>query len=100
MNIRYFLRQGKINLEEIIEDSKNQGASSKRRTIIHAEEEGLFSIKQIEKDIEDDNRSEGESNDPTQYTMEDAAFIETLSKPGKRKKKWREIFDKGKANDL
>ncbi|KAI9276054.1 hypothetical protein BY458DRAFT_506950 [Sporodiniella umbellata] len=82
---KYFLNQVKRHLEEIIEDSKNQGTSSKIKTTIHAEE-GLFSIKQIENDLEDNNKSEGESNEPKQYTIEDAAFIETLSKPGKRKK--------------
>lgn len=95
---RYFLSQVKRNLEEIIENSKKQGTSSKTKAITHAEE-GLFSIKQIERDLEDNNRSEGESSDPKQYTIEDAEFIETCSKPGKRKR-WREIFDKVKANGL
>lgn len=91
---RYFLSQVKRNLE----NSKKQGTSSKTKIITHAEE-GLFSIKQIEKDLKDNNKSEGESSDPKQYTTEDAEFIETCSKPGKRKR-WREIFDKGKANGL
>lgn len=77
---RYFLSQVKRNLEEIIENSKDQGTSIKRKTIINTEE-GLFSIKQIKKDHKDNDRSEGESNKPKQYTIEDAAFIETLSKP-------------------
>ncbi|KAI9243787.1 hypothetical protein EDC94DRAFT_488720, partial [Helicostylum pulchrum] len=54
---RYFVSQVKRNLEKIIEESKNQGTSSNRKTIIHAEE-GLFSIKQIQKNLEDNNRSE------------------------------------------
>lgn len=95
---RHFLSQVKRNLEKIIEESKDQGTSSNRKTIIHAEE-GLFSIKQIQKDLENNNRSEGESNGSRQYNNEDAAFIETLSKPGKRKK-WKEIFDKGKSKGL
>lgn len=74
----------KRNLEKIIEESKDQGTSSNRKTIIHAKE-GLFSIKQIQKDLEDNGRSEGESDNPKQYTIEDAALIETLSKPGKSK---------------
>ncbi|GAA5814903.1 hypothetical protein MFLAVUS_008406 [Mucor flavus] len=89
-NTRFFLRNVKRNLEEIIENSKNQETSSERKTIINAEE-GLVAIKQFEKDLEDDK--------PTQYTTEDAAFIEALSKPGKRRR-WGEIFAKGKANGL
>ncbi|KAI8087514.1 hypothetical protein BDF21DRAFT_324681, partial [Thamnidium elegans] len=55
---RYFVSQVKRNLEKIIEENKNQGVSSSRKTIIHAEE-GLFSVKQIQKNLEDNNRSEG-----------------------------------------
>ncbi|KAG1153956.1 hypothetical protein G6F46_010755 [Rhizopus delemar] len=54
----YFLSQVKRNLEKIIEESKDQGTSSNTKTIIHAEE-GLLSIKQIQKNLEDNNRSEG-----------------------------------------
>ncbi len=95
---RYFVSQVKRNLEKIIEKSKDQGTSSNRKTIIHAKE-GLFSIKQIQKDLEDNDRSEGESDNPKQYTTEDDVFIETLRKPGKRRK-WREIFGKGKVKGL
>lgn len=95
---KYFLDQVKRHLDEIIKDNKNQGTGSKTKTVNHAEE-GLISIKQIENDLEDNNSSEGEVNDPKMYTIDDAEFIDSLSKPGKRKK-WGEIFDKGKAIGL
>ncbi|GAA5814258.1 hypothetical protein MFLAVUS_007752 [Mucor flavus] len=81
-NTRCFLRNAKRNQEEIIEDGKNQETSGKGKTIIDAGE-GLFAIEQFEKDLGDDK--------PTQYTTEDAEFIETLSKPGKRRK-WERDF--------
>ncbi|KAG2234563.1 hypothetical protein INT48_000466 [Thamnidium elegans] len=45
---RYFLSQVKRNLEKIIEDSKNQGTSSKRKTMIQAEEGRHNSVQQGE----------------------------------------------------
>jgi hypothetical protein len=49
--------------------------------------------------LEDDNTSEEESNTKKAYTIEDAQFIESLSKPGKNKD-WKDIYNKGKAKGL
>ncbi|ORE00690.1 hypothetical protein BCV72DRAFT_177651, partial [Rhizopus microsporus var. microsporus] len=55
---RYLINQVKRNLKKIIEESKGQGTSNNRKTIIHAEE-GLFSIKQIQEYLEGNDRREG-----------------------------------------
>ncbi|RCI02244.1 hypothetical protein CU098_011558, partial [Rhizopus stolonifer] len=53
----------------------------------------------LQKDLEGNDGSEEQSDITDQYTIDDAKFIESLSKTGKNKK-WKEIFDKGKAKSL
>lgn len=83
-------------MEQIIEESGNQESSSnKQKTMCHAKE-GPLSIEQIQKDLKDNSRIEGQSDTANHYIIEDVKFIENSSDPGKNRKR-KDIFDKGKA---
>ncbi|ORE03690.1 hypothetical protein BCV72DRAFT_244214 [Rhizopus microsporus var. microsporus] len=72
-NSRVFhhLKQVKRNLEKIIEENKGQEGNKKTKSCA---EESILSIKQLERDLEDD--SEKESKQTAMYTEEGAQFIE------------------------
>jgi hypothetical protein len=93
----YIMDQAKRTLEKIIGENDNGEINSNKKIKSYAQE-GLLSIEQLQADLEGNDGSGEQSNATDQYTL-DAKFIESLNEPGKNKK-WKEIFDKGKAKGL
>lgn len=88
-SVFHHLKQLKRNLEKIVEENKGQQDCSKK--IKSCAQESMLSIKQLERDLQDDSEEE-ENKQTITYTEEDAQFIENTCEPGR----WRYIFNKGK----
>ncbi|KAF1797611.1 hypothetical protein FB192DRAFT_1177400 [Mucor lusitanicus] len=68
-SVRHHLKEVKRNLEKIIEENKGQQDRSKK--IKSCAKESILSIKQLERDLQDDSEEE-ESKQTITYTEEDA----------------------------
>ena len=80
------LTSAKRALEKIIKENDNHETNSQKKIRNYAEE-GLLSIEQLERDLEDSEQSDATNK----YAIEDIKFIESLSEPRKNKKKERNI---------
>ena len=80
------LTSSKRALEKIIKENDNHETNSQKKIRNYAEE-GLLSIEQLERDLEDSEQSDATNK----YAIEDIKFIESLSEPRKNKKKERNI---------
>lgn len=89
----YRLEKAKIDFKAILDE--NDSHSSNKKTRQHAEE-GIRLIEKVQKDLKVGSGSNEDDNTIAKYTLEDAQFIVSLTKPGKNKN-WKDIFNKGKA---
>lgn len=94
----YSLKKVKRNFEIIIDENDSQ-SSNKDKTRQRTDKR-IRLIEKVQKDLEDGyNLDEEDNNTITKYILADAKFIESLTKPGKRKN-WKDIYNKGKARGM